>query len=82
MKWFFASPDKGAYTSVIAAASRDIKKRPDAYKGAFLDPVGRFYSLEMTVSNWELGPELWDTTETFLASIGLASDAWVAEFHK
>jgi len=48
MKWFFASPDKGAYTSVIAAASRDIEKRPDAYKGAFLDPVGRFFSLEMT----------------------------------
>ena len=75
MRWFFAHPDEGAYTSVVAAASPDVRKRPDAYKGAYLEPVGKIFALGKVVRNPELGPELWTTTETFLATIGLAPDA-------
>jgi hypothetical protein len=75
MKIFFKDPDEGAYTSVFAAASPDIKERPDAYKGAYLEPVGKFFTLGKTVRNPTLGPELWTTTETFLTKIGLTVDA-------
>jgi hypothetical protein len=41
MKWFIKDPDEGAYTSVIAAASPDVRK--DAYRGAYLVPsVGKY----------------------------------------
>jgi hypothetical protein len=71
MKWFFKNPDEGAYTSIIAAASPDVRKRPDAYKGTYLEPVGKIYKLGKTARNPQLGPELWKTTEDFLAAIEL-----------
>ncbi|KAK1839687.1 daunorubicin c-13 ketoreductase [Colletotrichum chrysophilum] len=37
----FLSPEQGAATSLFAAASRDVKENPAAYKGRFLLPVGK-----------------------------------------
>jgi NAD(P)-dependent dehydrogenase (short-subunit alcohol dehydrogenase family) len=71
MKWFFTHPDEGAYTTILAAASPDVRTRPEKYKGAYLVPVGRIFKLGKTARNPELGPELWRTTEEFLATIGL-----------
>ncbi|KAF0317354.1 hypothetical protein GQ607_015401 [Colletotrichum asianum] len=37
----FLSPEQGAANPVFAAASRDVKENPAAYKGRFLLPVGK-----------------------------------------
>jgi NAD(P)-dependent dehydrogenase (short-subunit alcohol dehydrogenase family) len=71
MKLLFVGPDKGCYTSVIAAASPDVREKAEAYKGAYLAPVGKLTTPSKIARNINLGHELWQTTETFLTRIGL-----------
>ncbi|KAF9256615.1 NAD(P)-binding protein [Marasmius fiardii PR-910] len=67
------SPERGAYTSVFAAASEAVKKERDKYKGAYLEssPVGRIAMPSSDVvdeRNWE---ELYVLTQKFLTGIGM-----------
>lgn len=71
MKLFFKPAEKGAYTSVIAAASPEVKKKPDAYKGSYLEPLEKIATPSKPACNTELSKELWTTTEVFLTNIGL-----------
>ncbi|KII91218.1 hypothetical protein PLICRDRAFT_37935, partial [Plicaturopsis crispa FD-325 SS-3] len=65
------SPDEGAYTSVIAAASPDVRAQPDVYKGAFLMPIGRVNAPPVAARSDVLAAELWTSTESVLKDIGL-----------
>jgi NAD(P)-dependent dehydrogenase (short-subunit alcohol dehydrogenase family) len=66
MYLFFDNPDKGAYTSAFAAASEEVAKQRDKYKGAYLMPVGKVAEPTNMARNEELSKELWDSVENFL----------------
>ncbi|KII91866.1 hypothetical protein PLICRDRAFT_696844 [Plicaturopsis crispa FD-325 SS-3] len=65
------SPHEGAYTSIIAAASPDVRAKPDVYKGAYLLPIGRVSEPTAAARNDELAQELWEGTEMVLKNMGL-----------
>jgi hypothetical protein len=68
----FKSWDKGAYNSVIAAASPVVRQHPEKYKGAYLEGAnGKISEPSQLAQDPELAAELWKTTEDFLKSIGL-----------
>ncbi|KAJ5005388.1 putative oxidoreductase [Colletotrichum sp. SAR 10_66] len=73
----FLSPEQGAANPVFAAASRDVKENPAAYKGRFLLPVGNIGVPASVASNEEQVRGLWNTaTEEInkrLADEGLPS---------
>jgi NAD(P)-dependent dehydrogenase (short-subunit alcohol dehydrogenase family) len=75
MKLFSRPAHERGYTSAIAAAHPEVRKKADAYKGAYLEPVGKLATPSKVARNPERSKELWETTETFLKSIGLTSDA-------
>jgi len=69
--WIMLHPDQGAYTSTIAAASKDVIENPEKYKNAYLIPFGQLGTPSATSQDPELAAELWNTTEGFVASISL-----------
>ena len=69
--FFIASPDVGAYNSAFAAASPLIKADPKKYKGAYLNPVGVFKEPGANARREDLQDECYETTEKYLASVGL-----------
>jgi hypothetical protein len=71
MKLFFVNPDEGSHTSVIAAASPMVREKPEVYKGAYLEPVGKIATPSKAARNAELSHELWETVEAFVTRIGL-----------
>jgi len=68
---FFATPDRGAFTSLIAAASPAVWADPQKYKGAYLQPVGELVEPSDQAKDPKLAEELWRTTENYLEGIGL-----------
>lgn len=62
---------KGAYTSVFAAASPEVRAHPETYKGAYLQPVAKVGKPTDDGNNSELAKELWVTTEKILEEIGM-----------
>ncbi|OJA18621.1 hypothetical protein AZE42_01759 [Rhizopogon vesiculosus] len=68
---FFEHPDKGAYTSAFAAASEEVAKQRDKYKGTYLVPVGKMAEPTNMARDEVLAKELWDSVEKFLLEKGL-----------
>jgi len=68
---FFSHPDKGAYTSVFAAASEEVARKHEKYRGAYLTPVGRVTEPTKVAGNEGLAKELLDSVETFLQEKGM-----------
>ena len=68
---FLYAPDKGAYTSVFAAASEEVGKQRDKYKGVYLVPMGKITEPTGVARDEELAKELWDSVEKFLEEKGL-----------
>jgi len=68
---FFATPDRGAFTSLIAAASPAVRADPQKYKGVYLRPVGELVEPSEQAKDPKLAEELWRTTENYLEGIGL-----------
>ncbi|OJA18609.1 hypothetical protein AZE42_01760 [Rhizopogon vesiculosus] len=68
---FFVHQDKGAYTSAFAAASEEVAKQRDKYKGAYLIPVGKVAEPTNIARDEVLAKELWDSVEKFLLEKGL-----------
>jgi NAD(P)-dependent dehydrogenase (short-subunit alcohol dehydrogenase family) len=66
MYLFFDKPDKGAYNSAFAAASEEVAKQRDKYKGVYLTPVGKVTEPTDMARDEELQKELWDSVEKFL----------------
>ena len=71
MNLLFATPDRGAFTSLIAAASPAVRADPQKYKGAYLQPVGELVEPSDQAKDPKLAEELWRTTENYLEGIGL-----------
>ncbi|KAI8984862.1 NAD-P-binding protein [Trametes punicea] len=67
----FATPTKGAYGPVFAAASPVPRAELEAYRGAYLKPPGRLAKSSPVADREDLAKELWDTTDRFLESLGL-----------
>ncbi|OAX40085.1 hypothetical protein K503DRAFT_768886, partial [Rhizopogon vinicolor AM-OR11-026] len=68
---FFEHPDKGAYTSAFAAASEEVGKQRDKYKGTYLMPVGKVAEPTNMARDEALAKELWNSVEKFLLEKGL-----------
>lgn len=72
MRLFFKGLDEGAYNSVIAAASPEIRKEAETYRGAYLEGDGAKITEPSKLAQDEgLAKDLWATTESFVRSIGL-----------
>lgn len=68
---FFSQPDQGAYTSAFAAASEEVAKQREKYKGAYLTPVAKLSEPTKVAKDEGLAKELWDTVEKFLEEKGI-----------
>jgi len=66
-------PEIGAYNSAFAAAGKRIRGDKTSYQGAYLEsqPTGKLTEPSVDAMNAQLGTELWETTEQFLAKIGV-----------
>jgi len=72
MHLFFSTWERGAYTSVHAAASPTIREQAEKYKGAFIEnEYGVVAEPSENARDPEIAAELWKTTEEFLGSVGL-----------
>jgi len=67
----FSHPDKGAYNSVFAAASEDVIKEREKYRGAYLTPVGRVSKPTKMARDDELAKELMNSVDAFLQEKGI-----------
>ncbi|KAG1823186.1 hypothetical protein EV424DRAFT_769957 [Suillus variegatus] len=68
---FVLQPDQGAYTSAFAAASEEIAKQREKYKGMYLTPVGKITKPTKVARDEGLAKELWDTVDRFLEEKGI-----------
>ena len=67
---YLLHPSEGAYASVFAAASPEVKANREKYMGAYLVPPGRIATPpERRAESVELAQELWDTTELILQNV-------------
>ena len=63
---FFVSPDVGALNSCFAAASAEVGKDKERYRGAYLHPVGKVKEVSKIAANEALQDELWESSERIL----------------
>ncbi|KAG1853330.1 hypothetical protein C8R48DRAFT_675973 [Suillus tomentosus] len=68
---FFVRQDQGAYTSVFAAASEEVAKQREKYKGMYLTPTGKLTEPTKVARDEGLAKELWDTVDRFLEEKGI-----------
>ncbi|KAG2151604.1 NAD(P)-binding protein [Suillus bovinus] len=68
---FFVHPDEGAYNSAFAAASEEVAKQREKYKGMYLMPVGKLKEPTKVARDEGLAKELWDTVDRFLEEKGI-----------
>ncbi|KAF8638058.1 hypothetical protein AX16_010690 [Volvariella volvacea WC 439] len=66
---FFVTPERGAITSIIAAASPILKAERDTYNGAYLVPYGKIGTPSTHSQDSVLAAELWQTTEAVIGEI-------------
>ena len=72
MRIFFKTWDQGAYNSVFSAASPLVREHPEIYQGAYIEgDYGKVATPSKNARDIEIAAELWETTESFLESIGL-----------
>lgn len=66
--------EHGAYNSVFAAAGKKVKEDKEQYTGAYLEskPTGRIATPSAAAQDTDLADRLWDTTNKYLASLGLS----------
>ncbi|KZT31947.1 NAD(P)-binding protein [Sistotremastrum suecicum HHB10207 ss-3] len=67
----FKTSSTGALTSAFAAGSPVIRQEPAKYKAAYLVPYGKLGEKRPEAKSEALAKDLWNTTEKFVAEIGL-----------
>jgi len=67
----FSHPDKGAYNSAFAAASDEVTKEREKFRGAYLKPVGKVSKPTKMARDEGLAKEFLDFVETFLQEKGI-----------
>ena len=76
-KWllglFITSPSVGVYVPAFAAAGKAVLGNKERYQGAYLvnQPTGQITQPSKTALNSDLANQLWATTQSFLAQIGI-----------
>ncbi|PPR03222.1 hypothetical protein CVT26_008070 [Gymnopilus dilepis] len=68
---FFKPWREGAYTSVFAAASEEVRQKKELYKCAYLEPVAKITEPSRSATNDKLATELYETTEEVLKELGV-----------
>jgi len=68
---FFSDMSTGAYTSVFAAGSPEVRENAEKYKGAYLVPIAQVAQASEDALDDKLAVELWETTERILQEIGV-----------
>ena len=63
------TPEKGAYTPVIAAASAHVREEAAKYKAGYLQPIGKLGKSTSTAKNQELANDLWNLTVQVLREL-------------
>lgn len=61
--------DVGSYTTVFAAAAKEVVADKAKWKGAYMQPIARFGKSSKMATSEELAKELWETTERILAQV-------------
>ncbi|KAF8659872.1 hypothetical protein AX16_001756 [Volvariella volvacea WC 439] len=69
INFFFMTPEKGAVTSLIAAASPIPREHRRRYHGAYLVPYGKIQAPSKQAQDPVLAKELWETTERVVGEI-------------
>ena len=69
---FGVNLERGAYTSIFAAASKQVAQERGKYKGQYIEhlPVGKVVETSPEV-NEKNAEDLWRITEEFLQRIGI-----------
>jgi hypothetical protein len=62
----------GAYPSVFAAASPEVRKRKEHFKGQYLVPGNIVEETSKDGTNMKLARDLWDTTERLLKKLDVS----------
>lgn len=68
---FTISAERGADTSVFAAASPLVRASPENYKGMYLVPVGKVQTPSKNAMDPQHAKDLWEMSEKQLTAIGL-----------
>ncbi|ESK90289.1 short chain dehydrogenase [Moniliophthora roreri MCA 2997] len=71
MRLTTVDPERGAYTSVFAAASKAVQENKDLYKGVYLVPEGVIKKPSRMAEDLKLGEDLDRLTRKFLSEIGI-----------
>ncbi|EMD41123.1 hypothetical protein CERSUDRAFT_103441 [Gelatoporia subvermispora B] len=67
----FATPAKGAHSSVFAAAAPVVRANVREYRGGFIRPPAQLSKTSKMADDPGLAKELWETTEKILNDIGV-----------
>lgn len=59
-------PDEGAWTSIFAAASPEVRKDAQRYHGSYLVPVGQASKASRQAEDPQLAEDLWRVSEEAL----------------
>ena len=71
MRFLLPPVSQSGDASVFAAASPEVRKRAEEFKGAYLMPVGKITKPSADAQNPQLARDLWETSEKQLAALGL-----------
>jgi len=63
---FGVEPDRGAYNTLFAGASKQVAQKKEEYKGRYIEPVGKIVALSAPVLGDGSSEALTRTTEGFL----------------
>lgn len=74
VKTLLLTPSKGAYTSVFALTSPEIKKNPKDWEGAYLVPFGRKKDAVPRACDILTQRKLWEVTEEIVKAGGIKVD--------
>jgi len=69
LRVFSIAPDKGALTSLFAAASPVIAQERQKFKGSYLIPYGRIKEPSPTARDAKLAADLWKTTKLVISEL-------------
>ena len=64
-------PESGSLTSTFAAASTEIRKERDKYRGCYLIPYGKIGKCSKDADDPDLAQQLWETTEILIKELGI-----------
>ena len=76
MRRVMLTEDEGSFTLLFAATAKEVRERPDAFKGKYLEPIGEVKPGHVVANDEEQVRGLWDNTSKevnkFLAKEGFA----------